>query len=166
MVYKVARTLTIDEAAYLAGLIDGEGTITLSRRHTNEMRQLVVSISSTEPELVDWAISTTGVGKITRKRTTSDKHAPGLTYSVSNRQALAVLSQVQPYLRSYKRLRAKLALDQYLALTPRNGKYTDKLFLQREVFERTFLKTTAAAQSRRATAETCTAASPTAGRNW
>jgi hypothetical protein len=77
MVYKVARTLTIDEAAYLAGLIDGEGTITLSRRHANEMRQLVVSISSTEPELLDWAANATGVGKITRKRTASDKHAPG-----------------------------------------------------------------------------------------
>jgi len=68
MVYKVARMLTIDEAAYLAGLIDGEGTISLSRRHANERRQLVVSISSTEPELVDWAASTTGAGKITRKR--------------------------------------------------------------------------------------------------
>jgi hypothetical protein len=39
MVYKVARMLTIDEAAYLAGLIDGEGTISLSRRHANERRQ-------------------------------------------------------------------------------------------------------------------------------
>jgi len=39
MVYKVARTLTIDEAAYLAGLIDGEGTITLSRRHAEASRE-------------------------------------------------------------------------------------------------------------------------------
>jgi hypothetical protein len=152
MVYKVARTLTIDEAAYLAGLIDGEGTISLSRRHANERRQLVVSISSTELELLDWAASTTGVGKITRKRTTSDKHAPGLTYSVSNRQALAVLSQVQPYLRSYKKLRAKLVLDQYLALTPRNGKYTDEVAMRRAVFESTFLNTTACARSRRGAA--------------
>jgi hypothetical protein len=165
MVYKVARMLTIDEAAYLAGLIDGEGTISLSRRHANERRQLVVSISSTEPELVDWAASTTGVGKITRKRTLSDKHAPGLTYSVSNRQALAVLKQVVPYLRSYKRLRARLVLDKYLALTPRNGKYTDKVSLQREVLETTFLNTTAATQSRRGAAEGRSAASPTSGRS-
>jgi len=152
MVYKVARMLTIDEAAYLAGLIDGEGTISLSRRHANERRQLVVSISSTEPELVDWAASTTGVGKITRKRTSSDKHAPGLTYSVSNRQALAVLRQVQPYLRSYRKLRAKLVLVQYLALTPRNGKYTGEVAMRRAVFESTFLNTTACAQSRRGAA--------------
>jgi hypothetical protein len=34
---------TID-AAYIAGLIDGEGTITLSRKHRNENRQLAISI--------------------------------------------------------------------------------------------------------------------------
>jgi hypothetical protein len=149
MVFKVARTLTIDEAAYLAGLIDGEGTISLSRRHANERRQLVVSISSTERELVDWAVDATGVGKITRKRTSSNKHAPGLTYSVSNRRALAVLKQVIPYLRSYKRLRARLVLEQYVALTPRNGKYTDSLSQRRAAFERTFLGTTARARTRR-----------------
>jgi hypothetical protein len=149
MVYKVARTLTIDEAAYLAGLIDGEGTISLSRRHANERRQLVVSISSTEHALVDWAARATGVGKITRKRTSSERHAPGLTYSVSNRQALSVLTQVMPYLRSYKKLRAGLVLDQYLALTPRNGKYTDCLSRQREGFERTFLATAAGPRTRR-----------------
>jgi hypothetical protein len=149
MAYKVARTLTIDEAAYLAGLIDGEGTISLSRRHARDKRQLVVSISSTERELVDWVAVATGVGKITRKRTTSDKHAPGLTYMVSNRQALAILQQVMPYLRSYKKLRARLALDQYIALTPRNGKYADSVALQRDAFERAFLGTTARTQTLR-----------------
>jgi hypothetical protein len=48
MVCQVARTLTIDKAAYLAGLIDGEGTISLSQRHANERRPLVLSISSTQ----------------------------------------------------------------------------------------------------------------------
>jgi len=63
-----------------------------------------------------------------------------------------VLTQVMPYLRSYKRLRARLVLDKYLALTPRNGKYTEKVSLQREVFERAFLNTTTAARSRRGAA--------------
>jgi hypothetical protein len=144
MVYKVARTLTIADAAYLAGLVDGEGTISLSRRHANERRQLVISISSTELELVDWPVRATGVGKVTRKRTSSDKHAPSLTYSVSNRQALAVLEQIAPFLRTYKKLRARLALDQYLSLTPRNGRYSERLSVQREAFERAFLGITAA----------------------
>jgi hypothetical protein len=33
-----------DIAAYIAGLIDGEGTITLTRLHAGENRRLVVSI--------------------------------------------------------------------------------------------------------------------------
>lgn len=139
MAGKVVRRLSSEDAAYLAGLIDGEGTITLSRRHANERRQLVVSISSTEPALVQWALDVSGVGKVTGKKTTSPKHAPGLTYSVSNRQALDLLRQLSPYLRSYKRQRAKLAIVHYLALTPRNGKYSRQMTAAREQFERDFL---------------------------
>lgn len=136
---KAVRNLSDVQAAYLAGLIDGEGTVTLSRRHRNERRQLVVSIVSTERSLVDWALQATGVGKITRKRVTSDKHAPGLTYSVSNRQALELLRQVSPYLHSYKKTRSLMALSEYIALTPRNGRYRGDLGYQRDRFERAFL---------------------------
>jgi hypothetical protein len=138
MPYRIARNLSAPDAAYLAGLIDGEGTIALTRRHACEHRHVVVSISSTELELLAWTKATTGVGKITRKRTVSDRHAPGLTYSVSNRQALDVLGAVAPYLRSYKRFRAHLVLQHYLALTPRNGKYNAKLADARRRFENTF----------------------------
>jgi hypothetical protein len=51
--YKVAKRLNCEDAAYLAGLIDGEGTIALTRRHAGEERQLVLSISSTEIDLLD-----------------------------------------------------------------------------------------------------------------
>ncbi len=34
--YKKVFKLTKTEAAYIAGFIDGDGTITLSRRHKNE----------------------------------------------------------------------------------------------------------------------------------
>jgi hypothetical protein len=132
------RPLSVADAAYLAGLIDGEGTVALSRRHAGERRQLVLSISSTERDLLDWTRQATGVGKITRKRSISTKHAPAFTYAVANRQALAILEQVSPYLRSYKALRARLVLDHYLAVTPRNGKYSPCLALRRCEFEDVF----------------------------
>ena len=88
---------------------------------------------------MEWSLASIGVGKITRKRTSSAAHAPGLTYTVSNRQALAVLGQVVHYLRSYKRLRAHLALAKYAALTPRNGKYTSEQGAERRRFEDQFL---------------------------
>lgn len=99
----------------------------------------MVSISSTERALVQWALEDSGVGKVTGKKTSSPKHSPGITYSVSNRQALDLLHRLSPYLRSYKRQRAELAMEHYRALTPRNGKYSPEMTAAREQFERDFL---------------------------
>jgi hypothetical protein len=80
-------------------------------------------------------LQTTGVGKITGKRTSQPHHTPSFTYSVYNRQALALLAQIQPYLRTYKAKRSRLILRDYLAVTPRNGRYSEKMKLAREQFE-------------------------------
>ena len=48
MVYKHVNELTAVDAAYLAGLIDGEGTVTLTRLSRNRERGLAVAISNTE----------------------------------------------------------------------------------------------------------------------
>ena len=143
MPYRRVRDLSPVDAGYVAGILDGEGTVTLVRRHAKDRRQLVVSVSSTEPSILEWLKDTIGVGKITSKRTTSDRHAPGYTYSISNRQALDLLRQVASLLRSYKRGRVQLALDDYLDLTPRNGKYSPDLSHRRNQFERRFLSITA-----------------------
>ena len=83
-----------------------------------------VSISSTEPSLLKYVLKIIGAGRITNKRTYQANHTPSVTYAVSNRQALAVLEQVRPYLKTYKAKRAQLILRSYIRLTPRNGKYT------------------------------------------
>ena len=132
-----------DVAAYIAGLIDGEGTVTLSRLHANENRRIVVSIANTEIQLLRFVIDQVGVGKITRKKTTSDRHTPSFCYAVSSRQALSLLCQVAPYLRSYKRRRVELLLERYEALTPRNGKYRPSQLADRRDFERELLNLTA-----------------------
>jgi len=139
--YRTARTLAAAEAAYLAGLIDGEGTVTLTRKHANENRQLAISISSTEREILEHVLDLTGVGKLTNKRRDHEHHQPSFTYAVYNRHALALLEQIYPYLRSYKRVRARLILQHYVRLTPRNGRYTAALLAERAVFERDVLDT-------------------------
>lgn len=48
------KTLSVGAAAYIGGLVDGEGTITLSRLHANERRRLVVSIANTEIQLLEF----------------------------------------------------------------------------------------------------------------
>ncbi|HKU15859.1 MAG TPA: LAGLIDADG family homing endonuclease [Steroidobacteraceae bacterium] len=64
--YKEVRVLSAPEAAYLAGLIDGEGTVTLSRKHADDMRQLIVSISNTELPILQFALASVGAGKLLR----------------------------------------------------------------------------------------------------
>jgi hypothetical protein len=61
-------------AAYIAGIIDGEGTVTLSRLHANENRRLVVSIANAEINLLQFVHEEVGAGKVTRKKTPSIRH--------------------------------------------------------------------------------------------
>ena len=133
--YKSVATLSATDAAYIAGLIDGEGTVTLSRRHKHDMRQPVISISNTDLSFLDYVLRATKAGKITRKRTSSSKHTPSAAYAISNRQGLCLLRQIEPYLRTYKKQRAELILRDYVRLTPRNGKYTSAARAARTRFE-------------------------------
>lgn len=142
---KTARLSSVD-AAYVAGLIDGEGTVTLGRKHAGENRQLVISISSTERNILEFVLQRVGTGKITHKRTAKSHHAPSFTYAVWNRQALDLLKQAKPHLNSYKRKRAEYILNDYLHLTPRNGKYTPELLRARTIFERAVLALTSRTQ--------------------
>ena len=144
--YRKVKELPAVDAAYLAGLVDGEGSVSLTRRHRADERQLVVSISSTERCLLEYVVRSAGAGRITSKRTYRAEHTPSFTFAICNRQALDLLAQIVPYMRGYKRERAQLVLDQYVALTPRNGRYTDSAKREREVFIQRFFSFTARVQ--------------------
>jgi hypothetical protein len=136
---RVINTLDSPNAAYIAGLVDGEGTITLSRTHRNERRRLVVCISNNELPILRFVLAAIGAGKVTSKRRYQPRHGASYTYQVSSRQALDLLKQISPYLRSYKARRAQLIFKHYLALTPRNGKYSADAAAARTSFEAEFL---------------------------
>lgn len=131
--------LAPEQAAYLAGLVDGEGTITLTRMHRHENRRLAVSISNNDVSLLKFVKTTVGAGKITTKKTYSERHARSFAYQISSRQALDLLRQLAPYLKTYKAERAMLALDAYRRLTPRNGRYRPDIAASRREFERRLL---------------------------
>ncbi len=139
MIYQTVKTLSALEVGYLAALIDGEGTITLSRRNLNKHRALVITVSSTELSILKYVQEITGVGKITNKRITKANHTPSFTYQVANRQALDILKQIAAHLRSYKAHRACLALQDYTRLTPRNGRYSPVQLQERTQFIDKFL---------------------------
>jgi hypothetical protein len=141
MTYRKVNKLTPVDAAYLAGLIDGEGTVTLTRLSKNRQRGLAVTISNTELAILQHVLEAVGVGKITNKRKSRMHHTPSYTYQIANRQALELLRQVGQYMKSHKAGRANLAIREYLDLTPRNGRYSIGLLARREAFVRRFFNT-------------------------
>jgi LAGLIDADG-like domain len=132
------KILSEVEAAYVAGIIDGEGTVTLTRTHRGENRRPVVSISSTELQLLTYVQSVIGAGRITGKACAREHHSPSFAYCITSRQALALLAQVYPFLRTYKSRRACLLLEEYQRVTPRNGRYTAELLAARAQLEARF----------------------------
>jgi hypothetical protein len=138
-IYRSVQRLAPEVAAYIAGLVDGEGTITLSALHRGERRRLVVSISNTDRSLLEFVRVVIGAGQITGKRTYSERHAPSFAYRLTNRQALDLVSQIASHLKTYRAKRAEMAIQRYLALTPRNGKYLPEVLRRRNEFEREFL---------------------------
>jgi len=66
--YKQTKKLAQTDAAYIAGIIDGEGTLSLSRKHKSDNRQLVISISNTERQLLEYVLGVVGTGKLTNKK--------------------------------------------------------------------------------------------------
>lgn len=141
--YKKVRKLKPVEASYAAGIIDGEGTIALTRRHRDGNRHIAVTIDNTDFDLIKHISKIIGAGGITKKNPSNSRDNIAYAYAIYSQQALDLLAQIFPYLRTYnKRERAKLALMNYKKLTPRNGKYSPEILKKREKFIRDFFSIT------------------------
>ena len=129
------NTLSKYSAAYIAGLVDADGTITVTRKHINENRHPALTISNTDRRLLEFVLETIGAGKITNKHRIAENHSPSFVFAIYNRQALEVIRQLRPFLRTYKAKRSDLILNDYLKVTPRNGKYNNATLRARKAFE-------------------------------
>ncbi len=86
------------EAAYLAGLWDGEGSIMLlSKRDTIAVR---ISIVNTDRAMLDWIVQATGLSIVLRHRDadTARGHKATWQWGCNGDAALSVLRQIRPYL--------------------------------------------------------------------
>jgi hypothetical protein len=130
------------EASYIAGIIDGEGSITLTRMHKGEHRRPCITIASTDKELLIYLKNLTD-GVINNKRNYNPiKHKDSFTLTIKKKdKVFEVLEKVQPYLRvNKKRARANWILKYYESVSPRNGKYSSTLLKQKLQFEEDFYK--------------------------
>ncbi len=114
------------EKAYVAGLVDGEGSVTLSRKHSNETPSPEVSIANNSLHLLDWVKNIVGAGKITSKSKNKVYHAQSYTWSVRDNKAICFLNEIKKYL-IVKRQQAELITKKYKVCTPRNGKYSPEM---------------------------------------
>lgn len=127
---KIMKSTT---AAYIAGILDGEGTITLVKR--NSHRYPIVSVSSTSKELLDFLRHEVG-GTICNHKTYKDHHKQSWSWRLTSNNALNLLNDVIPFMLEKKKLyRANILLNEYKSVTPRNGKYTEELLNKKKDFE-------------------------------
>ncbi|NFL96896.1 hypothetical protein FDB73_11115 [Clostridium botulinum] len=133
--------MTNEQKAYIAGIIDGEGSIMLFRFHNNQFTSPCISISSTTIELLKWIKSVTKMGTIKRKKNyNTEKHTDSFTYTIKYNDAINLLIQIEPYLViKNKKARASLIIKKYKSVTPRNGKYSDEMVKAKGDFYKEFI---------------------------
>jgi hypothetical protein len=129
------------EKAYIAGIIDGEGSIMLQKFHNNEYPSPCVSIASTTLELLNWIKSVVGKGVIKRKKNYNvTEHKDCYSYVLKYNDAIVFLQEIYPYLIiNSKKKRAELIINKYKSVTPRNGRYSDDLLKEKLDFYDEFI---------------------------
>lgn len=104
----VCRPLTVAQAAYLAGIIDGEGYIGITRSKTSVSAKgckrgvsyrLLVCVKMVNPSALYFAQDVTGLGRVKNGTPRQNpKHRNVFTWEVWSRQAASMLKQLKPYL--------------------------------------------------------------------
>ncbi len=127
--------------SYTAGIIDGEGTITLSVSNTrSQYRVPVVSVSSTTPAILEFLKQHYG-GSISKHKVYKDHHKPSWSWKVTFNDAIKLCKEIEPLLlEPQKRYRAEMLVNGYHAVTKRNGKYNPSERAAKLRFESEFFK--------------------------
>lgn len=83
----------------------------------------------------------TGVGIIKRKKNyNTEKHKDCYSYVVKYDQAISLIRDIYPYLIiKSKKARAKLIVERYKAVTPRNGRYSEEMLREKKLFYEEFI---------------------------
>ena len=88
-----------EDRAYIAGVIDGEDSIMLTRFQKNQHPAPCVTISSTSYELLLWIKNKTGLGRIVAKKNYNPGiHKDSCTYVTKYNEAISLLELIEPYM--------------------------------------------------------------------
>lgn len=113
--------------AYMAGLIDGEGSVSLDKNYNSSDPDLYripsLTVASTTPAIVDFCKSHFG-GSISTKKVYQDHHKPSFVWALRHQQAVALLIELLPFMLEPEKIRRADLLIRFQAERPRNGKYS------------------------------------------
>lgn len=101
--------------SYLAGIIDGEGSINLLAKPSTQQIQLRLQVANTSTVLIDWLQSGFG-GKVYEHKMHSTYHKQRYDWVVTGKEAKKLIKVVLPFL-IVKKMHATLALE-FPILTP------------------------------------------------
>lgn len=128
-------------AAYIAGLVDGEGCISVSRTHTSESAKgckrgfayrSSLNITMTNLEILEWIKQITRAGKICSKRVNIAKHKAAWSWTVWSIEASELLQQLLPYLHIKKEQAENLIAFQSGMRQPGSKGLSDAEWLSRQ----------------------------------
>ncbi len=107
----VSEAIKTEDAAYIAGIVDGEGYIRISRA-SNRRNTYVgrIGITNCDLQLLTWVLSMFG-GNIHSKKCYSSRHSKSYEWAIHRKCDIRFLIEaILPYLR-IKRRQAELMLD-------------------------------------------------------
>lgn len=96
------RLLSDEEAAYLAGIMDGEGTIIPVKDKDGEGNRSLwrAIISNTDREMLGWCRERTGgMGSISERKRQKEEHTLCYGWQMYSAEALILLRQIRPYMK-------------------------------------------------------------------
>jgi LAGLIDADG endonuclease len=102
------KLLNVVDAAYLAGLIDGEGYVGVSGSKNNKASKgckrgvalrISVSVNMTDSRPLKWAQTVTGVGTIHTHKKHKAHYRQAWNWQIWSREAALVLKQIRPFLK-------------------------------------------------------------------
>ena len=117
----LCKKLSPGQAGYLAGLLDGEGSIIALKRVDGSVKSYRLQIVNTHQGVLGWCVHVTGIGVVhhqttpkfsldTKRPNAHLTYKPCFAWAVYGVKAASVLRRILPYLH-IKRDRAEVALE-------------------------------------------------------
>lgn len=110
----IAKHLEVTDAAYLAGLLDGEGSIMLISQNRAKWPlsgiRPRVTITNTNQAVLEWVKDIAGVGQVIQKKLYNTKARLCWQWQAHSEAAESMLKQIRPYMK-VKKAQADLAIE-------------------------------------------------------